>query len=69
MAHELMGQRARDAGDRKPEDNLFEWRGVAGLEPLADKFANLLAADFFSFDLFPDFDWRVGGVAGTERRI
>src|SRR5260370_11061910 len=42
---------------------------MAGLQPFTDKFANLLAADFFGFDLFPDFDWRVGGVAGAERRV
>src|SRR5579875_126861 len=39
---------------------------MAGLEPLADKLADLLVADFPGFDFFPDFDRRLGTVAGAE---
>src|SRR5208282_5040926 len=69
MADELMRQRARDVGDPEPENDLFERRSVAGLQPLGDELANLLVANFLGFDLVPDFDRRVGGVAGAKRRV
>ena len=52
MADELMRERARHAGDREPEHDLLERRGVAGLEALADELAHALVADLLGPDLF-----------------
>src|SRR5208282_3024878 len=69
MADELMRQRARDVRDSEPENDLLERRSVPGLQPLGDELANRLAGNFLGFDLVPDFDWRVGGIAGAKRRV
>src|SRR3990172_1424538 len=45
VAHELMGERARHAGDAEPEDHLLERRGVARLEALLDEVADRLGCD------------------------
>ena len=69
MAHELVAEGARDAGDAELERDLLERAGVAGLQALFDEVAHLLVGDAVVVDALADLLRRELAVAGAVGHV